>query len=79
VDDTFASASATKKPRPPSTRSDTQAIGSMLLDEHINVLYFPFIVYMFPYSSTFFSSDSSAVEILEDEDEDDSATLVTRW
>jgi hypothetical protein len=28
---------------------------------------------MFPYLSTFFSSNGSAVEILEDEDEDDSA------
>jgi hypothetical protein len=27
----------------------------------------------------FFSSDGSTVEIFEDEDEDDSATLVTRW
>jgi hypothetical protein len=34
---------------------------------------------MFPYSSTFFSSDGSTVEILKDEDEDDNVTLVTRW
>jgi hypothetical protein len=34
---------------------------------------------MFPYLSTFFSSDGSAVEILEDKDEDDSVILVTHW
>jgi hypothetical protein len=40
ADDTSASASATKKPYPPSTHSGPQAIGSMLLGERINVLYF---------------------------------------
>jgi hypothetical protein len=41
TDDTFASVSATKKPRPPSIRLGTQAIGGMLLGERFNVLYFP--------------------------------------
>jgi hypothetical protein len=41
TDDTSASASATKKPRPSSTHSGTQAKGSMLLGECFNVLYFP--------------------------------------
>jgi hypothetical protein len=47
ADDTSASASATKKPRPLSTRSGTQAIGSMLLGERINVLYFPLLIVYF--------------------------------
>jgi hypothetical protein len=41
-----------------------------------------FIFLYFLYVSLFeffFSSDGSAVEILEDEDEDDIATLVTHW
>jgi hypothetical protein len=47
ADDTSASASSTKKPHPPSTRSGTQAIGSMLLGERINVLYFPLLFVCF--------------------------------
>jgi hypothetical protein len=47
ADDTSANASATKKPCPPSTRSGTQAIGSMLLGERINVLYFPLLFVCF--------------------------------
>jgi hypothetical protein len=47
ADGTSASASATKKPHPSSTRSGTQAIGSMLLGEHINVLYFPLLFVCF--------------------------------
>jgi hypothetical protein len=43
VDDASASASATKKPCPPSTRLGTQVIGIMLLGEHVNVPYFSLI------------------------------------
>jgi hypothetical protein len=40
---------------------------------------FPLLFVCFLIQVFFFSPDGSAVEILEDEDEDDSATLVTRW
>jgi hypothetical protein len=43
VNDTFTSASGTKKPRPLSTHLGIQAIGSMLQGERINVLYFPLL------------------------------------
>jgi hypothetical protein len=43
ANDTSASASATKKPRPLSTRPSIQVIGIMLLGEHINIPYFPLI------------------------------------
>jgi hypothetical protein len=43
VDDTSASAFATKKPRPPSTRPGIQVIGIVLLGERINVPYFSLI------------------------------------
>jgi hypothetical protein len=72
ADDTSSSASSTKKTRPPSTRSGTQAIGSMLLGEHINVLIFLYCLYV-SLLEYFFSLDGSVVEILKD----DSATLVT--
>jgi hypothetical protein len=47
ADDTSASVSATKKPHPPSTRSGTQALGSMILGERINVLCFPLLFVCF--------------------------------
>jgi hypothetical protein len=50
----------------------------MLLGQHFNVLYFPIFFVCF-LIRVLFSLDGSAVEILEDEDDDDSATLVTRW
>jgi hypothetical protein len=43
ADDASTSVFASKKPRPPSTRPGTQAIGIMLLGERINVPYFPLI------------------------------------
>jgi hypothetical protein len=51
----------------------------MLLGKRINVLYFSLLFVCFLTRVLFFSSDGSAVEILEDEDEDNSATLVTHW
>jgi hypothetical protein len=49
----------------------------MLLGERINVLYFPLIFLFVSLLVYSFSSDGSAVEIIEDEGEDDDAALDT--
>ena len=66
---------ATKKSRQSSTRLGTQAIGSVLLGEHINMLSFcclfvPLTEYFSPFS------DGAVAALLETEDDD--APLVTR-
>ena len=73
ADDSSTSASASKKPRPPGA----QITGRMLLGEHIIVLHLPFFSGFFPHLSSFVCSYGNVVELFEDEEEDDSAALVT--
>jgi hypothetical protein len=77
AEDTFASASATKKPCHPSTHPSTQVIGSFLLGERINIICLPWCLFasLTEYFCSF--SDGSVVELLEGEDEEDGLTLAT--
>jgi hypothetical protein len=72
VDDSSTSTSALKKSCPPST----QISGSMLLGERILIL--PFCFYSHFLSDSLVCSDGNVVELLEGEEENDSAALITR-
>jgi hypothetical protein len=79
VDNTSTNASATKKPRHPSTHPGTQVTGSMLLGERINILCLHWCLFASLTECFFSFLDGSVVELLEDEDEEDGSALATRW
>jgi hypothetical protein len=66
--------SASKKPRLPSTH----ITGSMLLGEQIIASVLPFLSGFFLYLSSLVCSDGTLVELLEDDEEDNSSTLIPR-
>jgi hypothetical protein len=66
--------SASKKPRLPSTH----ITGRMLLGEQIIASVLPFLSGFFLYLSSLVCSDGTLVELLEDDEEDNSSTLIPR-
>jgi hypothetical protein len=74
VDGSSISTLALKKPCPLSTH----ITGSMLLGEQIIAYVLPFLSGFFLYLGSLVCSDGTLVELHEDEEEDNSAALISR-